>query len=330
MSDANVLNILGSKIKYTIEEIDIYELKYFPDNPRVYTALRKIDDNDPNQQQIQEVMFEEENVRELFKRIKKAGGLVEEIVVRRDTMEVVEGNSRLAAHRKLADQTDDIGWKKIRCRVVETLSDKQIRFLLSEYHIYGKTDWTTYEQANMFYVQNVTKGVNIEELHADTGLAKKEISKRIEIIKMMEDNNDNQSKHYSHYEQLLTKRSLKKTFHENDGFNSRVLRDIKNGSIGTAQDVRDKLSVVCENAKSSAFKKYLKDEADLEEAYDLAVDSGAGDRSIKRLTKFRNWIAEPYVKKNLINQTDVGKVKFEIGKIQTELKKMQTDIGKKA
>ena len=329
MSDVNAFNILGSRIEYTIEEIDIYKLKYFPGNPRVYTALRKIADEDPNQEQIQEVMFEEENVRELLKRIKKAGGLVDEIVVRQDTMEVVEGNSRLAAHRMLAKPPAGIRWNKIRCRVVKTLSDKQIRSLLSEYHIYGKTDWTTYEQANMFYVDNVKKEISIEELHEDTGLGKQEIKKRIEIIRMMETNHDNQSKRYSHYEQLLTKRSLKSVFHANPQFKCRVLRDIKNGSIGTAQDVRDKLSVVCENKRSSAFKKYVKDESDLEEAYDLAVNSGAGDASIKRLKKFRDWITEPDVKKNLINQKDTGKVNFEIDKIQTELKKMKNAIDEK-
>ena len=329
MSDVNAFNILGSRIEYTIEEIDIYKLKYFPGNPRVYTALKKVVDEDPDQEQIQEVMFKEENVRELLIRIKKAGGLVDEIVVRRDTMEVVEGNSRLAAHRILAKQSSGIGWNTIRCRVVKTLSDKQIRSLLSEYHIYGKADWTTYEQANMFYVDNVLKKINIAELHADTGLGEKEIKKKIEIIKMMEDNDDNQSKHYSHYEQLLTKRSLKKEFHENGKFKGRVLRDIKKGSIGTAQDVRDKLSVVCENKRSSAFKKYVKDESDLEEAYDLAVDSGAGDASIKKLKKFRDWITEPVVRNNLINQKETKKVDFEIGKIQTALTKMKKDIDKK-
>ena len=329
MSNINTFSILGSKIEYTIEEIDIYGLKYFPGNPRVYTALRKIADKNPTQEQIEEVMFEEDTVRELLGRIKKAGGLVEEIVVRRDTREVVEGNSRLAAHRKLNKQSGGAGWNKIRCKVVKTLTDKQIRSLLSEYHIHGKTNWTKYEQANMFYVNHVIEKISIGDLHAETGLPKQEISKRIEIIRMMEDNNDNQLKHYSHYEQLLTKKSLKKRFQSNEQFKFRVLRDIRNGKIGTAQDVRDKLSIVCENEKSSAFKKYWRDETDLEEAYDLAVSSGVGDTSIKKLTKFRNWITEPDVKNNLINQKDTGKVNFEIDKIQTALKKTKDAIDKK-
>lgn len=329
MSDKNTFNLLGSPIEYTIEDIDIYKLKYFPGNPRVYAVLRKISDKDPNQEQIEELMFKEEHVRELLKRIKRAGGLLVEIIVRRDTMEVVEGNSRLAAYRILDKKNSGKGWDKISCKVVETLSKKQMRSLLAEFHIHGITEWSTYAQSNMLYIENIENDVSIDQLEADTSLKGAEINKRIEIIKLMEKNCDNKEKHYSHYDQILTKKSLKEACSKHIKFKERLLEEIKNEKIGTAMDVRDKLSIVCERMKSPAFKKYTKGELDLEDAYDLAINSGAGDTSIKRLRRFKAWVTDLLVSKNLINQRDHGQVKYEVGKIQTALKKIQEGIKKK-
>src|SRR6266704_984545 len=45
------------------------------------------------------------------------GGLIEPMVVLRDTLEVIEGNSRLAAYRILAEK-DPVKWQKAKCHIL--------------------------------------------------------------------------------------------------------------------------------------------------------------------------------------------------------------------
>lgn len=329
MSDQESFHIRGSEVPYTVEEMDISKLKYFPGNPRVYTALRKISDDHPDQEQIEEVMFKEEHVRKLRSRIESDGGLMEEIIVLRDTMEVVEGNSRLAAYRQLARMSSGMGWDKIKCKVVATLNDRQIRSILAEFHIHGKTEWSTYEQANMFYVEHIKKGVSVHDLNLDTNLSNQKIKKRIGTIGMMEKNDDNNEKHYSHYDVINTNRHLKNALEKNPEFKVRVLREIKNDKIGTAMDVRDKLPDVCENMKLQAFKKFTKGNCNLEDAYDLAVNSGAGDSSMKKLIKFKEWVTNNSVQNNLANQHEIGKVVYETKKILGALQSLRKKIESK-
>ena len=82
------------------------------------------------------------------------GGLLEPIIVRRNV--VLEGNSRLAAYRMLAEK-DPIKWADIRCNVLpDDTSDDVVFSLLGTLHIIGKTPWSPFEQAGYLYRRTQT------------------------------------------------------------------------------------------------------------------------------------------------------------------------------
>src|SRR5947207_701618 len=98
------------------------QLKFFPENPRIYSIVWKEDGSEPSQEEIFLALSKTEHVREgLVPSIKNHGGLIEPILVRGNI--VLEGNSRLAAYRLLA-KVDADRWKLIRVRLLpDTISD---------------------------------------------------------------------------------------------------------------------------------------------------------------------------------------------------------------
>ena len=84
------------------------------DNPRVYACTHgeaNFDNlmEEEKQDIILEKLLQEPSVKKLIPEVKRHGGLMEPILVRRDTMEVIEGNSRLAVYRQLHQKNE--GWR---------------------------------------------------------------------------------------------------------------------------------------------------------------------------------------------------------------------------
>src|SRR5690242_12417170 len=72
------------------------ELKFYPENPRIYSSVWIDEDERPSQEAIFAVLSKSDHVREtLLPSIRDNGGLIEPILVRDGV--VLEGNSRLAA-----------------------------------------------------------------------------------------------------------------------------------------------------------------------------------------------------------------------------------------
>src|SRR5688572_13784270 len=79
------------------------KLKFFVDNPRIYSLVRG-DGREPDQDEIYTALLDLEHVRELKEDISLNGGLIDPLIVRDGTLEVLEGNSRLAACRWLYEK----------------------------------------------------------------------------------------------------------------------------------------------------------------------------------------------------------------------------------
>src|SRR5260221_6351119 len=92
----DTLLIRGNKVPVRTAELEQSKLKFWPDNPRLYTAVRG-NGNVPSQEDIQVRLLEMDHVKALVYDIDLNGGLIEPLIVRDDTYDVLEGNSRLAA-----------------------------------------------------------------------------------------------------------------------------------------------------------------------------------------------------------------------------------------
>tara|TARA_R110002124_G_scaffold144122_13_gene309043 strand:- start:11319 stop:11759 length:441 start_codon:yes stop_codon:yes gene_type:complete len=94
----------------------VSSLKFYVDNPRIYSFVRT-EGHFPTQDEILERLLALEHVRELVHDIKTNGGLIDPLIVRGGALEVLEGNSRLAAYRFLFSQ-DPIRWSHVKCTVL--------------------------------------------------------------------------------------------------------------------------------------------------------------------------------------------------------------------
>lgn len=317
----NVINdtIMIGKEKYQIKkcEIEQKKLKFFPENPRVYSVLNANDEN-PSQETIEKIMCKADHVKQLKESIKSNGGLIDPIIVRDGDYVVLEGNSRLAAYRILYKQ-DPIKWSKINTILLPAdISESAVFALLGQYHIIGRKDWDPYEQAGYLYRTLNNSQKSTELLASELGITTSYINKLIEVYQYMIDNGDNHPNKWSYYEELLKSKSIKKAFNEVPGLENKIVDDIKNNKIKMAIDIRKLGEIGRINDKSS--KKILRDlansEEDLYSAYDVVESSGKMADNYKLISGFRKKIQDENFQSKLLNDKNIEDVVFELKKIE--------------
>jgi len=156
--------IIGKRT-FIVEDTELAQvnLKFYVDNPRVYSVLRNMDD-EPSQDEIEALMVDMDHVKQLKQSIEANGGLIDPLIVRAGDNVVLEGNSRLAAYRLLC-RIDPIKWGMVRCKVLpHDIDDSAIFTLLGQYHIVGRKDWSPYEQAGYLYRRIKDTKLPIEEM----------------------------------------------------------------------------------------------------------------------------------------------------------------------
>jgi hypothetical protein len=163
------VTIRGQEVPVVTRFLDHVKLRFFPDNPRIYSIVRA-NGKDPSQEEIQAQLLQLEHVRALIVDIRQNGGLTDPAIVIDGSFEVVEGNSRLAAYRHLAKQ-DPVKWAQMKCTVLpEDIEHSLVFALLGQYHIKGKKDWKPYEQAGFLYRRFHDHKIDIKSLTADLPL----------------------------------------------------------------------------------------------------------------------------------------------------------------
>ena len=233
----STMKILGKEIHYSEDYKEIDALKFFIDNPRVYSVVREIPGFDSlteeeKQEKIFEKLLKEPSVKNLKDEVKRHGGLLEPIVVSMNTWEVVEGNSRLAVYKELHDSQADGDWGLIPCRLISKIEDDQLAAYLSQIHIKGKTKWPAFEKYNFAYVRfikSTTNGNPKKEAYSQIanlfGESEATIRHRVKVIKLMEDRQDNVRGNLSYYDVLVRNADSLKLI-ESGGLNT-LLGEIK-------------------------------------------------------------------------------------------------------
>jgi len=150
----NEIVVLGERIKTRIEDLNIFELRYWKENPRVNSIIKKqYGESDVSDEDLEKILLQEDHVKELIQEIRKHGGLIDEILVKDGI--VLEGNSRLCAYRRLyekakqAEDPDEVKkWSLIKSKIIPSETSDEIIFtILGTWHIKGKKQWDTFEKA---------------------------------------------------------------------------------------------------------------------------------------------------------------------------------------
>ncbi len=281
---SKTIKISNSEIPVSDDYIDIHTLKFLKDNPRVYTCTHgKRGFAGLAEEEQQEFIYSElkkqKSVENLRPDVERNGGLMESILIRKDTHEVIEGNSRLAVYRMLNEKDPDNDlWQLIPCDIVSGLSDEQMAAFLSQIHVKGKTQWTAYEKANFAYVKKMN-GLDFDQIADLFGESAATIRIRVKVIEAMKQNRDEKLSRFSYYDVIVRSKEISKKMNEDSGFRKTLLSKIKalsdapDDTSFNAQKLRNQLPVVMK--KDKWLKQYLGGKIDFDQAYQLARISNA-------------------------------------------------------
>ena len=284
---AGTISILGEQIEINHDRMPIDQLRFLQDNPRVYAVTHGSVEGfahltvEEQQQLIFEKLSEEPSVQNLLPEVRRHGGLLEPIVVRLDTREVIEGNSRLAVYRLLRKREADGPWNRIPCHIISSLTEEHQAAYLNQIHVKGKTSWSAYEKANFAFVRH-DHGWSHSDIASLFGESVGTIRTRVAVVSLMRESEDDDRRRFSYYDVLVRTPKIWQAV-RNDGS---VLRENVIGRIKeldpsreqdfTAQDLRKKLPVII--AKPKVLRRYVKGEVDLDEGYQRARVSLAQQR----------------------------------------------------
>ena len=317
-------NLTIGKNDYVVrlEELNQVDLKFYPENPRVYSILN-INGTEPSQDEIEEYMCAQDHVKQLKESIKSNGGLIDPVIVRDGDYVVLEGNSRLAAYR-LLEREDPVQWGKIKCKILPAdISDSAIFALLGQYHIIGRKDWDPYEQANYLYRRLQQTRLPIEYMADELGISRQKASSMVKVIEFMIAHNDLNKKHWSHYEEYLKNGGIKKYRETDPDLDDIISTRIKEDAV-QATDMRKlgEIAKVGDKQSKKIMKSISSGEIDLLTGYEELQDAGKLDDVIKKLKQFRKAISDDSFEKQLrSSQETYQAAQFEIDKIIKRLEK---------
>jgi hypothetical protein len=328
-TSVTTLTVRKQEIPVTMTSLLQTSLKFFPENPRIYSLVRS-DGKEPTQPQIYERLLEQEHVKQLIQDIRRNGGLIEPLLVRDGTMEVLEGNSRLAAYRYLAKTDNPINWSKVKCTVLPATVDESLIFaILGQHHIKGKKDWAPFEQAGFLYRRHKNHHIEYQELATEIGLPKSRVVQLIDTYQFMLDHKQHETSRWSYFDEFLKSPKIRKVRKKHPQFDKLIIGKIDSGEIPRAVDVRDDLPLICA-ASEASLKQFLNGTVTFSEAVADAREAGSKNVELKKLERFRAWIVKPEVEKALKaarGQTK-SQIDFELTKLLARIQALKKAVKK--
>lgn len=261
------------------------DLQFWIDNPRIYSIVHASDET-LDQDQIQLELQNRDHVKQLIQDIKHHDGLINPILVRDGDLAVLEGNSRLAAYRFLA-QRDPIRFGELKCIVVpRDISEKLIYSYLNQEHIKGKSEWSPYEEAGIIY-RLVNQGGDLKQLATELNIGYRVARRKYDTYAFMVEHNEDSPSRWSYYDVYLQNRKIKKRREADPTLDKRVIKEIRSGKT-TAQQFREMLPEVCEHEK--VFASFVSEKTNLQGAYDRLREEGKTEDLAKLMKRVHNQV----------------------------------------
>lgn len=294
-----MLKLRKKEIPYEEIQVPFSRLAFYPENPRIYSQFAG--SGDRTQDNIQVKLETMEHVKELRSQIDKDGQVNEPLFCMEVSPEselhghsdylVLEGNSRLAALRM--SKKGSLPPTHVPCNILdfsaydEQETESLIFTLLGGFHITGKTDWRSYENAAYIYRRFHNHGVSADDIAKEINMTASKVRSMVAAFQMMIDAKDTNTSHWSYYEAYTTSKKLKNAQANYPRLQNQVVTLIKENKFPRAQDMRDKLPDILKNknARNIFFDKKVTEP--FKEALAEADVSGSTDTAYLRLTRFR-------------------------------------------
>lgn len=323
-----VIRIRGRDIPTVTRDIEHSRLRFYPDNPRIYSLVRS-SGRVPEQDEILEQLLAHEHVRALKEDIAANDGLIDPLIVREGDLVVLEGNSRLAACRFLA-RRDPIRWANVRCTVLPADIDEKLVFaLLGQYHLKGKQDWAPYEKAGFIHRRHTGHKIELSTVAEELGISQKEARHLVTVYEFMLGRDDTDRSRWSFYDEYLRSTKIRQAREEHAGFDDFVVEQIKSGQIPKAMELRDRLPVICAGP-AKVLRRFMDGTVTFDDAYEAAVDAGGESHALKKLRRFRDWLALSDTEDDLLeaNKQVRDKMLFEVREIEKRSRKLKELLDK--
>lgn len=323
---------IGKK-EYEVTEAQLNqcELLFYEDNPRVYSILRA-NGGTPTQKEIEEKMTSMDHVKQLRLSIEQNGGLIDPLIVvkRGSDLVVLEGNSRLAAYRLLAEK-DPVKWQKVRVQILpEEISENDIFTLLGQYHLVGRKDWSVFEQAAYLYRQKKASNLENDILAKNVGLTEGKVKSYLEVYEFMLEHNDLKPDRWSYYEEYLKSRGIKKYRGTSSKIDEVFVQQVKTGTIKQAMDVRTVLSEIAKTPGKTANKvmeDIIAGKTDIYDGLDRLKATGKTTDNYKHIDKFYKLISEDDVQTSIkLEATTNRDIAFKLKQIRKVVDKLIKDL----
>lgn len=323
---------IGKK-EYEVTEAQLNqcELLFYEDNPRVYSILRA-NGGTPTQKEIEEKMTSMDHVKQLRLSIEQNGGLIDPLIVvkRGSDLVVLEGNSRLAAYRLLAEK-DPVKWQKVRAQILpEEISENDIFTLLGQYHLVGRKDWSVFEQAAYLYRQKKASNLENDILAKNVGLTEGKVKSYLEVYEFMLEHNDLKPDRWSYYEEYLKSRGIKKYRGTSSKIDEVFVQQVKTGTIKQAMDVRTVLSEIAKTPGRTANKvmeDIIAGKTNIYDGLDRLKATGKTTDNYKHIDKFYKLISEDDVQTSIkLEATTNHDIAFKLKQIRKVVDKLIKDL----
>ena len=172
----------------TLRHIPTAQVDFDPENPRIKVALEKYGDK-LDEQRIRfalrtatEESSSASSYRSLKDSIRAARGISVPIVVwsNQSRFVCVDGNTRLAIYRELAEEQVPGDWTNINGLVLDNPEQRDIETIRVTAHLVGAREWPAYEKARyLHYLRNV-EFMDYDELIARCGGNRATITQQID------------------------------------------------------------------------------------------------------------------------------------------------------
>lgn len=243
----------GKRVQVQSVDLPIDDVTLDPRNPRIAnTFLSSMSEQgEALQRKIEAVLWNDDDVRDLYRQVLINGGLIERIIVRQDG-KVVEGNCRTVVYRKLREKHgSDKRWHRIPARLLPSeIGEREVAILLGEMHVAGKNTWTPFEKAGHVYRLHNDFALIQDEIAVRLRMSKSKVNQLIRAFDIMKNKylikypGPASSRKFSYFEELLKKPPLRNWVTTTPGAEDLFVEWVGKGKLDQGSQIRELPAII--------------------------------------------------------------------------------------
>ena len=249
------ITIDGKSVRVRNIDLPLNQVKLDPRNPRIANtvAVSANGGGADLQEKLEELLWADDDVRDLYRQVLINRGLIERIIVREDGT-AVEGNCRTVVYRKLQENyPSDIAWQLIPSRVLPgDIGERDIAILLGEMHVAGKNTWSPFEKAGHVYRMQKDFALTQEEIAHRLRMSKSKVNQLVRAFDVMKNKflpkypEHSSIRKFSYFEELFKKPQLRDWSEANPEALDQFVHWVGTNKLAQGVQVRD-LPAIVEN-----------------------------------------------------------------------------------